>query len=124
MITPDGELSSLLFFFGVFENVARLASEDLTQPGQGRDSYGFCLAGLQNGHIRRSDANLFGEIAELHFAFCEHNVDIENYLSHPVLLDREVVLVLDGCGLGNEVRQHGGGYRQSKPEKDHEEREK
>ncbi len=120
MITPDGELSSLLFFFGVFENVARLASEDLTQPGQGRDPYCFCLAGLQNGHIRRSDANLFGEIAELHFAFCEHNVDIENYLSHIVLLYCEVVLVFYGGCLCDEMRQNGCGDCEGESEKDDE----
>ncbi len=120
MITPARELSSLLFFFGVFEDVARLAPEDLAKSGQGGDPYRFGLSRFQNGHIRRCDAYLFGEIAELHLAFCEHNVDIENYLSHIVLLYCEVVLVFYGGCLCDEMRQNGCGDCEGESEKDDE----
>ena len=62
----------------VFEKVAGLAVQNLTEFGKGTDPNGTGLAGFENGHIGRSDPNALRQFIKAHLAFGQHNINIEN----------------------------------------------
>ena len=119
MTAPSGAVTDS-FFFRIFKYIAWLTFEDLTQAGKRRDPYRFCFACLEDRHIRRRDPDLLRKISEFHLAFREHNVDVENDLSHISLLYRQIVLVFYGGCLCDEMRQNGCCDGECESEKDDE----
>ena len=95
----------------VFQKVAGLAVQNLTEFGKGADADGTGLAGFENGHIGRGNANALGQLIQAHLAFGQHDIYVENdftFHSYPSL-HCQVALLLEISGLFNQVRQADGG---------------
>ena len=95
----------------VFQKVTGLAVQNLTELGEGTDPNCTGLAGFENGHIGRGNANALGQLIKAHLAFGQHDIYVENdftFHSYPCL-PGQVALLLEISGLFNQVRQADGG---------------
>jgi len=86
----DGVQRELLF---KLQNIPRLAVQVRANTLQGREAHRFCFACLQNRKILNRDTHMARQVLEFHFAFGEHNVEINNNWHHTLLKWLIVVLL-------------------------------
>ena len=86
-----GAASLFLFFIlSVFQDSPGLADQGFAGGFQGRDSDRVRFSGFQDGEIRHRDADVLRQFSDAHFAFCQHDVYIDDYchFSHLISYSR------------------------------------